>query len=202
MYTHSPHRISKYNSHFLFSGGALISTLYVLTAAHVVTVDPPINIISIQLVLGAHNITDSSEPNRLEVLVGPDSIIRHESFNPSDGLKNDIALIKMYVGVTLVPGAIETIPIATGTQTYSFYSAIVSGWGVDNSGSSSDVLKQVSGAVMPNLVCSFAIGLTIPSSQLCVDRGGSKGNGICFGDSGGPLTAVVNNNLKLIGVAR
>jgi secreted trypsin-like serine protease len=159
-------------------GGSIISTTWVLTAAHC-----PINSDSTQVVLGAHQIT-TVEASQQRFTVLPENYRIHEEYNPSN-LNNDIALLLLPSEATLNEFvAISVLPSLGRSDLFVGDLAIISGWGrtSDNSGATSAFLRSAQNNIITNELCSQTFGSIIVDSTLCKATVGVQGG--CNGDSG------------------
>merc|ERR1712212_1316104 len=147
-----------------FCGGSIISENYVLA--------------------GAHNVRESSEPNRVEVT--PYNGWTHPLWNSND-LSGDLALVELpsplpmndYISASCLPATGETPAVGSMVT--------VTGWGKpsDSAGGISPVLREVRDIpVMTNADCNAVYGI-VGDGVVCIDTAGGRGS--CNGDSGGPL---------------
>nr|XP_022909844.1 transmembrane protease serine 9-like [Onthophagus taurus] len=172
-----------------FCGASLISTRYLLTAAHCVD-----GASEIQVTLGAHKINEAEDT---QVKITTDAYTMHSGWDATQ-IINDIAVIDLKQEIELTEN-IQPVNLPTYADVANEFTdsvARVSGWGLDSdsSDSISPVLREVYATVISNLVCNISYLGQIHNSNICT--GGSGGVGSCSGDSGGPLV----HNDKLIGI--
>ncbi|XP_034021358.1 chymotrypsin-like protease CTRL-1 isoform X2 [Thalassophryne amazonica] len=159
-------------------GGSLISSLWVLTAAHCFESN---STSGVRVLFGTLTISGGNQ-NSVERTVS--QVIVHPDYNqrPND---NDVALLKLASSVdfndfvTPVCLAADGSIINNGIQTW------VTGYGTTSSGGSiAQSLQEVKVPVVSNSQCNQAYGGGITDNMLCA---GQAGKDSCQGDSGGPL---------------
>lgn len=178
-----------------FCGASLISSNWVVTAAHCLVDDfgnQSVSASGIQVLVGAHDLS-TGEGERINVK----RIIIHPQYE-SETYNNDIALLELERSTSA-----ETLPLYDGSSNLSGYNAIAIGWG-NTSGVSGQTdypekLQQVTLPVVTNTQCNSVYGGTITDSMMCAGFlvGGKD---TCQGDSGGPLVINRNSRWELAGV--
>ncbi|XP_037952058.1 chymotrypsin-2-like [Teleopsis dalmanni] len=164
-------------------GSSIISSRYILTAAHCV-VGKTAASISIQ-----YSVTDinKSGPNIASVK----RIIVHSGYNPAANYAHDIALLELYgelsfnyrtlAPVTLPEAGFEIPQVPEGAP------GVLTGWGLNATGGVvQNHLQEVNLKIYSDDECATRHNFKTNENQICggVDEGGK---GQCSGDSGGPL---------------
>ncbi|XP_068868958.1 acrosin-like isoform X1 [Aphelocoma coerulescens] len=171
-------------------GGSLISTQWVLTAAHCFADSR--NISAMRLLIGATQLTEPGPGAEVRLIK---RLLVHKEYGASDQ-SNDIALLELnepvlcspYIQLVCVPNA--TLNVAELETCY------VAGWGATTARSqkSSDVLQEAKVHLIGVQICNSSewYAGAIHTHNLCA---GYPEGGIdtCQGDSGGPLMCKDNN---------
>ncbi|XP_069317794.1 anionic trypsin isoform X1 [Eulemur rufifrons] len=183
-----PYQVSL-NSGYHFCGGSLISSQWVVSAAHCYksTIHSEFSgrgceYGRIQVRLGEYNI-EVLEGN--EQFINSAKVIRHPKYN-SQTLDNDIMLIKLS-SAAVINSRVSTISLpsacaAAGTE------CLISGWGNTLSSGSNypDLLQCLDAPLLSDAECEASYPGEITSNMICAGflEGGKDS---CQGDSGGPV---------------
>ncbi|RJF72149.1 serine protease [Deinococcus cavernae] len=180
-------------SGFQYCGGTLLSSTWVLTAAHCVKGSTAS---SVRIRAGVNKLSDSTQGQT----VGVSSITIHPSYRDAT-YGYDIALLRLSTAVTntyaapakLPSNAVEAVLDVKGKY------AVVSGWGLtqgNNNNTASNDLREVSIPITPNpATCG---GSSVPGNTICGEY--YQGKDSCNGDSGGPLAQTYNGNFYVLGI--
>ncbi|XP_073840969.1 seminase-like [Musca autumnalis] len=165
-------------------GGSLVSTKFVITAAHCIDGVNPSKVI---VVGGA---TRLSEPG---VRRGVTKIIKPQNYNKPKPYHMDVAVLKL--AAEMKGNNIGTIPLCEANWKFGDYIDVY-GWGQLGENNKAQV-QQMRQVRVPLVLRSKCIGAyrqreTITDSMFCAGDL-AKGKDSCYGDSGGP--AVFQNQL-------
>jgi trypsin len=183
-----PHQVSL--KHFTtsigrhFCGGAIISNRYIITAARCLDQKTAPEII---IGTGSNSLTTPNATYRA------DALIPHPNYNNSTHV-NDIGLIRVSGEINFNNNT-KSISLVSNDRNYDGVYLIASGWGqLWTGGMVPDHLQQITLRGCSQSRCSNTYK-NITDDNLCTL--GSRGEGMCRGDSGGPLTDGSNS---LVGV--
>lgn len=187
-------------------GGSIINKRYILTAAHCVT-ELPTGFTVIGARVGDHDTSKERDcdydKNGLEIVCaeryqdfGVESIHYHPMYTRTK-LQNDIALIRLDNDIDFRPANARPIclPLSPATK-ITQKKVTVTGWGITENRTASNVLLQVRLSIVPNEECAatYKNFAQVEYKQMCA--GGKNGMDSCLGDSGGPLQSVTLYNEK------
>ncbi|XP_072747493.1 chymotrypsin-2-like [Anoplolepis gracilipes] len=179
-----PYQVSlqqKYDS-FHFCGGSVLSTYYVITAAHCVQGKTAT---SIKVVAASINLKQPQLTNDVT------QIRIHEKYNPNDSWLNDIALLQVR-NPFIKSATLQFVPLPPSNHVVNPNDvAVVSGWGrLWQGGPTTEKLQRVNIVIADQTYCRnkyTSMGYNVHPTQVCAyDPRVEKGS--CHGDSGGPLT--------------
>ncbi|XP_057314061.1 zinc metalloproteinase nas-15-like [Hydractinia symbiolongicarpus] len=191
-------RLYKTNTYASYCGASLISTTWLVTAAHCVSGKSAKDI---TVHLGLHNLA-KAENSIQEILVR--QIIVHPSYNKPTRMNNDIALLQL-VKPAILNDRVKAVclpkqgkAVKLGTKCY------LTGWGkTKHPGGPSLVLQQTDLDIVDSSIChalnygNYRIPVT--KGMVCAGLGHNTIQSGCHGDSGGPLVCKENNKFVLHG---
>ncbi|KAJ2942559.1 hypothetical protein O0L34_g2027 [Tuta absoluta] len=180
-------------------GSSLLSNTRLLTAAHCWN-SGTAQALSFTIVLGSIRLSQGG--TRIQTR----DVVMHELWRPwlptSDWIHNDVSIITIpHVNYN---ANIQPIALASGNNNFAGASAQVIGFGRYGDGQANNIilntqtLRHAQVSVMANSLCQETYGGGVISSTICINT--QNGRSTCGGDSGGPLTSVVNGQNTLIGV--
>jgi secreted trypsin-like serine protease len=183
-----------------FCGGALVAPNLVFTAAHCIVVErtaagtryvPPD---VIDVVVGREDL-GSDEGERLPVA----GLAWHPEYDPA-GTDSDYAVLRLGTDSTNTPIA---VPPATATGLWApGGGSLVAGWGCDQAGvpkgACGTTRPRLSGAILtlqaPVDCAQAPLGAAYDSTTMLCARDPEGVRSACFGDSGGPLSVLANDD--------
>jgi len=181
-----PHQVSLRFSGSHICGGSIISSRWIVTAAHCIIGN---SVASFTVRVG------STFSNSGGTIFSASRIIRHASYN-SNTLDFDVALVQVSSTITFSstaqPIALESNTVPVGTN------VVVTGWGATSEGgSASTTLRQVTVQIISDAACNSAYAAFGGITARMICAGVPNGDrDACQGDSGGPLVA----SNRLVGI--
>jgi secreted trypsin-like serine protease len=176
-------------------GGALITSSWVLTAAHCVTHD------AIQAGRRVRLGTVNLDPITAGATYRIDRVVRHAGYDPRTKL-NDIALVHFVPDAETVltnrrhrPKPIRLYGVKEDGPLRAGVTVVAIGWGKTETGRLSSELRQADLATL-DCATAEAVSSRTTKSQICAAK---PGKDACQGDSGGPLI-LVQDEPVLVGV--
>jgi trypsin len=175
---------------FQFCGGTIVAPTKVLTAAHCTDGTPASDI---KVVAGRTSLSagGGTTANVTEVWL-------HPEWN-ADKLSSDASVLTLDAPLTEAPLALAS------TADEDLYAAgansTVLGWGVTESGSTSDTLRKVDVPVTADDTCTASYADEFDAATMLCAGLEEGGKDSCQGDSGGPLVGTAaDGTRKLIGI--
>ncbi|XP_070528702.1 phenoloxidase-activating factor 3-like isoform X2 [Cardiocondyla obscurior] len=192
-------------------GGTIISSRYILTAAHCVTsLQTGLTLASVRV--GEHDISKERDCEKdsegREIFCAEkyqDFGIENVTFHPNytkEHKQNDIALIRLNGTLNFTRLNVKPICLPFKLPTVVPERIILTGWGTTENGTRSSDLLRASLPLIRNELCKdiYKKVSIVSYKQLCA--GGEAGTDSCKGDSGGPLQAFSRYNIKSLRVVQ
>jgi len=164
-------------------GGTLVSSQWVVTAAHCVANN--LNPSSYTVRVGEH---DRNRKEGSEEDMRVSRVVKHRSYNPRT-MNNDIAMFKLSKPVKFNK-YVQPACLASGPASGTCY---ITGWGkTRHPGSMTSVLQQAGLNVVDDRTCekhnrAGGIPISVTGAMVCAGDGGRSRKSGCHGDSGGPF---------------
>ncbi|XP_018580036.1 trypsin delta [Anoplophora glabripennis] len=167
----------EFNSHIC--GGSIISSTWILTAAH--CIEEPVSAYSIR--------AGSTVRNSGGQVIAASRIILHQSFSWNT-LDYDVAVIQLASPITIAVARAITMA-AEGGPPAAGLTATITGWGLlTEQGPLATVLQVVQVPIISQANCRAAYGQnSVTDRMFCAAVLGVGGRDACQADSGGPLIA-------------
>ncbi|CAL9682615.1 unnamed protein product [Knipowitschia caucasica] len=173
-------------------GGAILSPLWVISAAHCFKRYKKASLWTV--LAGKHNLDNLNETRQQVVAVS--RIISHTDYNPRTK-EHDIALLKLQKRLVFnefvrpIHIWMRSLPL--------FTECTITGWGSSReNGPRMNKLQEVNVTILPTDVCNKYYAGQILNTMFCAgkEEGGADA---CQGDSGGPLSCFNGSRYELIG---
>ncbi|CAB3367889.1 Hypothetical predicted protein [Cloeon dipterum] len=160
-------------------GGSLISTEWVLTAAHCIFGGT-------NFMISAGGVITKKFKEKGEQVWNSTTAIYHEEYNETTA-QNDIGLVQVSFKFDQFVSAIRLPKYSQATNAFAGIAVVISGYGqTSDSSSASRFLKFANMKTITNAQCAILYDATfVTDSVICI--GPEKVKSACFGDSGGPL---------------
>ncbi|XP_041674088.1 spaetzle-processing enzyme-like [Drosophila eugracilis] len=172
--------------------GSLITTRYILTAAHCIDNATYSDFDLRSVRLGEHDLSTKIDcvtlrngkqlcsPQHVDIEV--DKVIMHEAYKNTTSYENDIGLVRVISPVTFTD-VIKPICILENHISLANRILQIAGWGQKENKEKTQVLLLAD--IKEDIRYCWGKSGFLPQTEICA--GGQKGEDTCVGDSGGPL---------------
>ncbi|XP_002740836.1 chymotrypsinogen A-like [Saccoglossus kowalevskii] len=167
-------------------GGILVDPYCVLTAAHCADALPS----NYEVWLGEHDRSSSDDGEKYSV----ETVTVSANYD-SRTIDSDYAVLRLTTMANITSARIATIPLGT-REIQSGELCEITGWGTTSSGSISQYLQGTNVTTLNNIECGD-IWNGVTNNMLCA---GDGPQGVCPGDSGGPLICQTNGAWEVHGI--
>jgi len=182
----------------IFCGGAVISSTFILTAAHCLKGFEN-DVDSFRVTASEHDITKTEGVEQRRKIA---KMILHPQYN-GGSMENDVALLKLDSPLDLSSDKVKVIGLNTaGSCPADSQVCRVAGWGaLESGGGTPDKPHEVKVTVVSNQQCNSpsAYNGGIFDTNVCAGET-QGGKDSCQGDSGGPFVCTCGSQLVHVGV--
>jgi len=174
-------------------GGSILSSKFIVTAAHCVTRHYNINDLEVRV--GVTTKYDRGQRYKIK------KIVIHHRFSPYT-LSHDIAMLELEkpikFGIKARPVCLPQMSVPVGKKCY------ITGWGrMEDRGDPAVLLQQAVVPIVSQRECQRKnfknLHMQVTNDMICAGDGGQTNKGGCQGDSGGPLVCEVDGRWFLHG---
>ncbi|KAG8233151.1 hypothetical protein J437_LFUL018509 [Ladona fulva] len=187
-----PYQVVVYMDNSYMCGGSIISSQWILTAAHCA-----LGFKNFVIIMGT---TDRTKYQSGQQTAVTNISIVNSMYNKNN-YNNDIAVLRVptilfspFVSPVQLPKATDS------TKSFTGQAALVSGFGVTASGTVSNTLQYAAVNVISNYQCQQVFGTSYVAPTNICTKNVNNSKGTCNGDSGGPLVYLEGTRYTEIGI--
>jgi len=188
----------KTNRYSFFCGCSVISSQWIMTAAHCTAAVRPLPAgDTLYVVVGDHDRTASNTAsNRQQIAVT--TVVDHPGYDDQT-MDNDMSLLKLASPLTMTATISPVcLPWNYANDNFSGTTVTASGWGTTSQGGSvSNTLREVDLPVLTTEQCAQYMPGQVTQNMICTYQ---PGKDTCQGDSGGSIDLPRNGRYYAIGV--